>query len=149
MKVTENTPDLLVLEDRPWLLAGFIWLMGAACLYAVLTGQTRGLAETLLLIFLGTGSLWVAHRFFPYQRLSFDRRSGRFTRVVARISGRKVTTLPLSDIAGAAVQSNWREGHRMERLVLITQSDRLPLEFGFYCTPRGPLADTINHWIKT
>ena len=147
MKIVETSPDRLILEDRPRFLAGFVWVMSAACLLAVVTGKTDWPAETLLVIGLGFGGGWIAHRFFPYQRLIFDRRAERFTRVVARITGRTVTTLPLPEIERAAVQAQWSEGTRMERLALVAGGERLPLEFGFYGASRDGLAKDINAWL--
>ncbi|SLN52949.1 hypothetical protein PEL8287_02822 [Roseovarius litorisediminis] len=148
MKIVENTLDLLILEDRPRFFAGFLWCMGAACLMAVITGQTDWPGEALLITPLGLGTLWIAHHFFPFQRLTFDRPNGWFTRLEARVNGRTVSTLPLSGIERAAVQAQWSDNSRMERITLVVEGEKHPLEFGFTASARGGLADDINSWLN-
>ncbi|WP_143534517.1 hypothetical protein [Roseovarius albus] len=141
------TPDKLTLEDRPRLMAGFVWFMGLACIYAALSGQTRDMPETILVTVLGVGAFVLAHYFFPFQRLSFDCRSGQFTREVARVTGRLQSKIPLTEIERVAVQAQWSDNSRMERLVLIKDRERVPLEYGFTSSPREQMAKDINAWL--
>ena len=147
MKILETTPNHLILEDRPRLVAGFVWFTGVSCIWAALAGQMDGLGQASLVAALGVGTLWIAHQFFPFQRLRFDRRSETLTRIVARLNGRKVTTNTLSSIERAAVEAQWNEGTRMERLALVINGEQHPLEFGFYGKSRGGLANEINTWL--
>ena len=148
MQTASNTYKQLVIEDRPHFLAGFIWLMGLAALLAAFTGQTAGLPETLLVAALGFGTVGLAWHFFPFQRYTFDRTAGAFTRRIARVTGATVDTLPLAEIERAALQSHWSDGTRMQRVALLTKDGPLPLEFGFVSAEREPIVSDINGWLK-
>ena len=124
-----------------------MWFLGVACIWSSLSGQTSGMAETVLVTSLGFGMLWIAHQLFPYQRLTFNKKTGLFTRVVARLNGRKITSHALSNIERAAIEAQWSEGTRMERLALVINGEKHPLEFGFYGTSRGGLVKKINTWL--
>ena len=148
MKTVSNTPKCLVIEDRPHFLAGFVWLLGLGALLAAVTGQTAGLAETLLVYALGLGTMALAWHFFPFQRFTFDRTAGEFTRRIARVTGATIDRLPLSEIDRAALQSHWSDGTRMQRVALLTKDGPLPLEFGFVGAERQPIVTDINGWLE-
>ncbi|NNE81788.1 MAG: hypothetical protein HKN18_16090 [Silicimonas sp.] len=149
MKQTERSHDLLVLEDRPWLIGGFIWLMSIAALYAVLTGGTDGPAETLLVAFLGLGGSAVAWWYFPFQTFEFRRTAGLMTRTIRRLGNTRVETLAFSDFSRAANQGHFSDsGTRMDRVVLLTDNGPYPLEFGFVGASRDPLVASINAWLE-
>lgn len=148
MQTVSNSPERLVIEDRPHFLAGFIWLMGLAAFLAAATGQTDGLGETLLVFILGLGTLALAWHFFPFQRYTFDGQSGEFTRRIARVTGATVDKLPLAEIDRAALQSSWSDGTRMQRVALLTKAGPLPLEFGYVSSEREPVVSEINDWLK-
>jgi hypothetical protein len=148
MRTVYESPDHLVIEDRPWLWAVILWLMGIAALWNVLTGQLAGALESLLVLALGTGTIWIAWGFFPYQRFTFDRTTNTFTRRIARVNGAADLTLPITRIRCAATQADWSDGARLERLVLLTAGGPYPLEYGFGSVPRELVADTINDWLS-
>jgi hypothetical protein len=148
MRTVLNTPDHLVIEDRPWFIAGTLWAAGLVAGFAASTGQMQTEGETLLLGALGLAIIAVTWRFVPYQRLTFDRATGKFTRRIARVTGVTTDTLYLRDIRRAAAQSDWGEAGRLERLVLLTRDSTVPLEFGFVGVPRARLIDTINSWLS-
>lgn len=148
MRIVEVTPDKLTLEDRPRLMAGFVWFMGLACIYAALSGQTGDMPETILVTLLGVGAFVMAHYFFPFQRLTFDHSTGKFTREVARITGRLLLQIPLAEVERIAVQAQWSDNSRMERLILIRDCERVPLEYGFTSAPREQMVKDINDWLK-
>lgn len=143
-----NTVDRLVIEDRPWILGGSVWLMTLAAIYAVLTGQTDGIAETLLVTALGFGGAALAWWFFPFQTIVFDRPSGKVTRTIRRVGKTTTETLSLDQVSRAASQGQFSEsGTRMERVALLTDGDPYPLELGFVGASRTPLIDAINRWL--
>ncbi len=147
MRTVYESAEHLVIEDRPWLYAVLLWIMGIAALWNALTGQLHGAFETLLVLALGTGTIWIAWGFFPYQRFIFDRARNTFTRRIARVNGAATSTLPITQIERAATQSDWSEGTRLERVVLLTRDGPYPLEFGFGSTPRRDVVATINGWL--
>ena len=135
MHIIEHTPQRLTLEYRPKFMAGLLWFMGLTCIFLALSGQTDGMLETVLVTFLGVGILGLAHHFFPFQRLTFDRTAGLLTK------------LSLTEIERAAVQAQWADNSRMERLILIRKGEKFPVEYGFYSRPRDGLAKDINSWL--
>lgn len=148
MKIEEYKADRLVIRDRPWILAGFCWIMGAVCLWAApFDADLGGIGERLLVFGLGCGALYIAWRAFPFQTFTFDRPSGRFTHDIRRPVRSARHSLPLAEIHRAALRSNWSEGSRMEQVVLETRSGEHPLEWGFVGVPRGPVAKAINSWL--
>lgn len=148
MQTVSNTHKRLIIEDRPHFLAAFMWLMGLAAVFAAFTGQTAGVAETLLVAFLGLGTVGIAWHFFPFQRFTFDRKAGDFTRRIARVTGATIDTLPLAEIESAALQLHWSDGARMQRVTLVTKSGPVPLEFGYVGAEREPVVSDINGWLQ-
>ena len=147
MKVIETTPDSLVIEDTPWFLWVFMIGMGLVTLANALTGRVDGWGATLLVGTLGAGLLWVAWRFLPFQRFTFDRASGVFTHQVRLLTGSQTWQRPLSDIRRAADEGHWSDGARLERVTLLTAEGRYPLESGFSGTSRSTVIRAINDWI--
>ena len=148
MKVTEQTPDHLIIEDRPWLFAIAIWGMSLAGLYAVLTGQIGGWGETLLVGCLSLGGILVAWWFFPFQTITFDRPSGMMTLKISRFTSARFAELPLDQIKRAASQGHFSDGGaRLERVALLTKSVPYPLEPGFSSASRTQVIKTINEWL--
>ena len=148
MKVIESTPDLLVIEDRPWFLWIILGVLGASSVLAGFSGQTAGPTETTVVFVVGLGAFGVLWHFAPFQRFTFDRTSGVFTHRVIRVTGRRTWERPLSDIRRAADEGNRRDGARLERITLLTHdTDRHPLESGFSSQSRKPVIDAINEWL--
>ncbi len=148
MRVIHETDENLVIEDRPWFLAGVVWFLGLAAMLAALTGQMRGTGETILVLALGLGAAAIAWHFMPFQRLDFDRSSGTFTRTIARVTGKKQETRPLATIQQAASQGSWSEGARMERVALLTDDGLYPLEYGYSGSSRAEVIRAINDWLE-
>ena len=147
MKVTETTPERLVIEDRPWLLWVMLYGMGGGALFAALTGQADGWGVTLLVAALGLGAIWVAWHFLPFQRFTFDRPSATFTHEIRRLTGRQSWSRPLSEIRRATDEGSWSDGNRLERVTLLTKDGPYPMEAGFTGTPRAPVIRAINDWL--
>ena len=148
MRITHNTAERLIIEDRPWFIAGLVWVLGLAALSAALLGQTDGTGETILVLALGVGACAIAWRFLPFQRFEFDRPNDTFRRRIARVTGAKIEARQLSTIRQAASQGNWSEGARMERVALLTDEEPYPLEFGYSGSSRAEIIEAINAWLK-
>jgi len=147
MKIVKNTPSLLLLEDRPITLSIGVWLIAVILLTSALGRAIDGGGATGLVTTLGLGTGAIAWYFFPFQRITFDRATGEMHRRVARITGARSSVLSFTNIKSAAGQGNWAEGTRMERIVLLTDDDAYPLEFGFSGTSRKEQVDAINAWL--
>lgn len=105
MKVMENTPERLVLDDRPVVLGSA--LAGLVVLMAGITLAT--LAQSVvaaMLPLLGVALFGVAFAAFVRRSTAkFDRAAGVFTLRVARVTGVTEATYPLGDIVGAGVET--------------------------------------------
>lgn len=78
MKITENADRRLVIEHRPWLLAGMVWLMGLAALYTGITeGYTDSIVERVIVLAVGAGVTFAAWYWFAFLRITFDRDDGK------------------------------------------------------------------------
>lgn len=146
MKLVSQSPERLVIEDRPWLVWLLLYGMGAGAVISALTGRTDGLGETLLVLALGLGMLWVTWKFLPLQRFTFDRPGNSFTHEVVRLTGRQSWTRPLSEFQRAARQSDG-DATPSHRVALITEHGQYPLEAGFTGLDRRKITDAINAWL--
>lgn len=149
MKVVLSTPDQLVIEDRPWFLWVTLPVLGAPAIIAALTGQVDHWAATLVVLGMGVGCFWVLWRFAPFQRITFDRATGTFTHTIHRLNGAQSWDRPLSDIQRAADEGHYSDGTRLERVTLLTNDGRHPLESGFSSQDRAGIISQINTWLGT
>lgn len=148
MKITENTDRRLVIEHRPWALAGLVWAMGLAALCAGLTGADMdGWAERLLVLALGAGTCFAAWYWFAFLRITFDRDRGEVEHRSLRPFGTRSKYLRLDRIRGARVEANWSDGARLTRLALDTEDGRAQLEYGYGPADRRALETAVNEWL--
>lgn len=147
MRITEDTQNRLLIEDRPWFLWAMFFGLGSAALIAALTGQFEGTFQTLLVAFLGALMIWVGWRYEPYQCFEFDRDTGTFTHRLRRITGSETWTRPIAEIKRATDEGNWDDGARNQRVTLLTTTGSYPLESGFTGLDRSATIDAINRWL--
>lgn len=147
MKVVSNSPDRLVIENRPWFLWAVFFGLGGTALFSAVTGQVGDWGTTFLVATMGTGAIWAGWRFEPFQRFVFDRQAGTFVHEVHRLTGSRTWQRPLADIRRAADEGHWSDGARLERITLLTNDGRHPLESGYGSTRRKPVIDAINEWL--
>lgn len=148
MRVVENTDRRLVIEHRPWFLAGMIWLMGLAALWSAVTGADMdGWAERLLVLALGLGTCWAAWYWFAFLRITFEREGGTVEHRAIRPLGSRTRVMDLGIVQGARLEANWSDGARLTRLVLETERGRAPLEFGYSGADRTALEAAVNEWL--
>lgn len=107
MRIKTDTPELLVLEDRPLmvalLLSAFVLLDVAAVFGLAAQGEWAGVAM------LGLGIPLLLAGFFFFVRRTivfFDRGAGLVTIRVATLVSQKDETLSLADVTGAEVRRN-------------------------------------------
>lgn len=149
MKIVENTDRRLVIEHRPWILAGLIWAMGLAALYGAITGkQISSLGEHLLVAALGIGVTWAAWYWFAFLRITFDRDAGQVEHRSLRPIGSRSKFLDLVRVRGARIEASWTdEGARLTRLVLDTEDGIAALEYGYGSGDRAALETAVNEWL--
>jgi hypothetical protein len=150
MKIVENTDRRLVIEHRPWFLAGMIWAMGLAAVYAAVTGKgMRGPGEHLLVAALGVGVVWVAWYWFAFLRITFDRDTGQVEHRSLRLIGSRSKFLDLTKVRGARIEGNRSdEGARLTRLVLDTEDGTAALEYGYGSGDRAAQETAVNEWLS-
>ena len=148
MKIVENTDQRLVIEHRPWVLAGLVWAMGLAALYGAVTGkQIDGLAEHILVAALGVGVTFAAWYWFAFLRITFDRDTGQVEHRSLRPFGSRSKFVDLAKVEGARIEANWSEGARLTRLVLDTEDGAAALEYGYGSGDRTALETAVNEWL--
>lgn len=148
MKITANTDSHLVIVHRPWFLAGCLWAMGLAALYATVSGtQQGGLAEQILVAVLGFGVCFAAWYWFAFLRITFDRDLGRIEHISFRPFGTRWKYLDLARVKGAVIEASWSDGARLTRLALDTEDGRAQLEYGYGSADRTAIEVAINEWL--
>lgn len=151
MRIKSETPDMLVLEDRPLgvalLLSAFLMVDAAVVVGLATQGDWAGVAM------LGLGiPLLVAGFFFFVRRtlVFFDRKGGQVTIRVATLRGQPEEHLPMSDVAGAEVQVNRssKGGSTARPVLLLKAGGKKPL-LSVSTSGRGPgqAVAAINRWL--
>ncbi len=148
MKIVENTDRRLVIEHRPWVMAGIVWTLGQAALYGAITGKQIGsLAEHVLVAALGVGVTFAAWYWFAFLRITFDRDKGQVEHRSLRPFGSRSKFIDLDKVRGARIQAEWHENARMTRLALDTEDGPAALEYGFGGGDREALETAVNEWL--
>ncbi len=111
MKIVENTDRRLVIEHRPWVIAGLVWVMGLAALYGAITGKQIGsLAEHVLVAALGIGVTFAAWYWFAFLRITFDRDTGQVEHRALRPFGSRSRFIDLAKVGGHGWRRNGATG---------------------------------------
>jgi hypothetical protein len=127
VKITEQTPDVLVVRQSPWgirAFGGFFAVLGVAGIELVTHVHRAALAGSsdagmvVGAVFVAFGLLVIAVA--PNQRVVFDRAAG-----VVRVIARKTTEYRLSDVSGVALEAiPGANGGLYYRPVLILSDSR-------------------------
>ncbi len=145
MKIVENTDRRLVIEHRPWVIAGLVWVMGLAALYGAITGkQIDSLAEHILVATLGIGVTFAAWYWFAFLRITFDRDTGQVEHRALRPFGSRSRFIDLAKVRGARLEANWSENIRLTRLALDTEDGVAALEYGYGSADRTALENAVT-----
>lgn len=159
MKTVADTPDTLILEDRPFALGAAIIIVAALIValgVIVLAWGIDSRSKDLILppgvtligggLFMGACALWGAAR---HVQLWLDRPAGRAALRHRHIFGFRERRLALADLVRCEVRSITRKGQRLTRPVLIfggeTAQD-VPVVPGYH---GGDWADDVAHTINT
>lgn len=152
MKVVSSSPDRLIVDDRPVLMAGFLWVCGTMMIAAALlssfeTASAVGLVRTIFFVF-GCAIVAIAWRFFPFQRFVFDRPRGTFDHRSARLAKSNTVTIDLADVKRVRIEKIWGEAGWMDRVVLDLGSTVRPLESSYSGSSRAAIVREINEWLS-
>ncbi|MEP5154924.1 hypothetical protein [Planktotalea sp.] len=149
MKVTRNTQDILIVEDRPILVAGLLafFFIGAVAgsLGALSSGE---LVAALVLLF---STVFVGLFIFAFVRrvqLIFNRPQNTLTFRKRSLQGYSEVVHPLNELSHAVT-----EGSETKRSVLIFKKGMSAGEHpvtGYLTDGKGPqrITDAINAWLK-
>ncbi len=127
MKITQNTPALLVVDDRPWfiglLLIGFAAVFGALGLGAVISGYFGGLLMMLIAGLAGVAFTFLVER----TQLVMDSTAGKLEIRKKSMRRKKVDKRDLKDLRHTTVESqtSHRNGNpkTTSRIVLVFSDD--------------------------
>ena len=149
MQITQNTDRRLVIEHRPWLLGGAVWLTGLTTLYFGLAGGgSEGPVARSVAVAVGGAMVFAAWYWFAFLRITFDRARGEVEHVSRRPFGTRAKYLQLARVRGACIEANWdSEGVRLTRLALDTEDGRAQLEYGYSGGDRRALEQAVNEWL--
>jgi hypothetical protein len=152
MKTHTNTPDLLVLDHKPWLLS-LSMLVGLLIFLGV--GSTALMQGEVLfgLMFSGIGTLAWGGCFLAFSKrvqLIFDARAGQIVKRKRSFFGYAQDVYPLDALCGAELEETRRDGSSMYRPVLVmTGQPNLPV-VSYYTNGSGPRRTTeaVNLWLE-
>lgn len=153
MKVHRNTPDLLIVEDRPWLfglmLAGFILVFCGIGLSLLFSGDWMGLIFFFAGGGLGLAAFWA---FVRRVQVVFHRPGGWIEIRRANMFRRMTTRYDLAGVHRALVESTRSDGGTLYRVALVIKTGGIsgtkPLTLAYSNTgdPQG-VAGAINAWL--
>ena len=151
MRIKTETPELLVLEDRPLLIAlllsAFLLIDVAVVFGLARQGEWAGVGMLGLGIpLMAAGLVFFVRRTIVF----FDRAAGQVTIRVASLIGQKDDSLPLAEVTGAEVQRNpSSKGGSTARPVLVLTGGRKRPLLSVSTSGLGPsrAAAAINRWL--
>jgi hypothetical protein len=153
MKIRRNSPDLLIVEDRPWLLGLmiilFILIFCGAGLTMLLSGEWLGLLFFLAGGGLGFGAFWA---FVRRVQVVFYRPEGWVEIRRANIMRRLATRFDLAGVHRALVETSTSDGKNLHRVALfvekggVTGTKPLTLAYSNVGDHHG-VASAINAWL--
>lgn len=149
MKITRNTPETLVVEDRPWLLGAgiiaFVLFFAGTGMAILAEGSWTGLVG--LAVGLGIGGflfLLLVRR----TQLVLDRARGVGELRVRWALGSDRTPLMLEGLHAEVERHSTPDGETF-RVVLVQGATRHPMSLVFTDHPgHAPLAAAINAWLS-
>ena len=160
MKIAHNTPDQLILDDRPWLLGGLLVLLivifAGFGLQALFAGRGAGLLGLVGAAFWGVALVVFVRR----TTVTFDRPTGQITRHVKSLRRATTTLWPLASVSKADTETRLGRNSRQAGRARITPMHRPVLHWtdGGPATPlievyvngdgAGQTAAAINTWIS-
>lgn len=154
MKIRTNTPELLIVEDRPWLLGvmlgGFILLFVAIGLSMLSSGEMAG---WFVLLFGGGMGVVAFMAFVRRVQAVFHRSEGWVEIRRANVLRRQTVRHELHEVSRAVVQELSGKDGPTRRVALIFDdgpsagTHPLRLAYTNYGNPQG-VADAINAWLR-
>jgi hypothetical protein len=158
MRIRQDTPDRLVLEDRPWFLGSILAIVILVLTFLALVLGADSLWRGLGL---GLGAALFGVVFVIFVRrviVIFDRTAGAMVIRTASLLGQTEMTRPLSDITKATVETTVnRSTSGSGRLTSTSETHRVVLQVHgqslaltqVYSAGKGAAsgAEAINRWL--
>lgn len=149
MKITRNTPDVLIVEERPWLLGvaiiGFVLFFTGTGMAILAEGHWSGLVGLAVGIGIG-GFLFLL--LVRRSQLVLDRARGVGALRVRWALGQERTRLALDGLRAEVERHASADGETF-RVVLVQGAARYPLSLVFTDRPgHARLAAAINAWLS-
>ena len=151
MKIIEDTPDRLVVEDRPILIGLILTVSLVFSVYLIFVGYSEGRMFLLFaMLFFAAGALLAFLTVVKRTRLVLDRTSGRMILRVASSRKTDETREPLKSVNRAVVQETHSTDSRGSRIVLTFEGRKsLPLTNHFSGgTAPEHVVDRINAFLE-
>lgn len=155
MKVTHNTPELLIVEERPWLL-GLSLIIGALIFAGIAVNSVWSGEPMGLMFFLGSGLFGLFFFIFVRRVQAVFHRTGSWLEIRRRsLRGYDKIRYELAEINQAIVETSTNnDGARTNRVTLVIPSGQSagkhPLT-QYYASGNGAqkAADAINTWLDS
>lgn len=150
MKVTHDSPQMLVIEDVPWLLAT---ALSAAALLPVGIGLAMLMRGEWTGLLVGTGGFAFGALFLAVfvrrTRLILDLAQGMAELKRRSVLGTKVWTWTLAEIEGARIEESSSDGSTTCRPVLMLRGGGREPVTPVYTSGRAParMVEAINSWL--
>lgn len=152
MKILTNTPDLLVLDHKSWLLS--LGLMAGLLIFLAIGITATMNGEWIFgVMFGGIGTVvWggCLAVFTKRVQLIFDVRAGQVVARKRSVLGYKQDVYPLDTLRGAKLEESPDKEPDMHRPVLVLDGrPNFPL-VSYYTNGSGPrrMVDAINAWVE-
>ncbi|WP_299778808.1 hypothetical protein [uncultured Roseobacter sp.] len=158
MRILTDTPDRLVIEHRPLLLALALVALTLLLLYAAMASYAEGDTGKALFVLAVTLLLMGPSFWFAVERVQviFDRRARTYTLRKRRLAGDQFETHPLDTVTRAMVQTHKgnHEDPDCHRVALVLGADRLENRHGLTHSYRSgqqarQVVGRINAWLDS
>ena len=151
MKIRRNDPELLIIQDYPFVLCGLLLIGTITSVLLVVTGLSetgidldRTIGGLLGLTVCSVGLIGICR----WTVFRFDAVSGKLSWSRRRLFSRPQEELPLAEIESASVGSLWDSDGLMHRVVLVLKSGSLPIAASYSgIDDCDQIAESIREWL--
>lgn len=148
MRIVENTPDRLVIKDRPFFTAALLWVAGgAATWFGFMMWGGPFLAFPIVTMASGLILLLLAWRCLPTITVILDRTSNKVTWRATRLTGRTHREMAMRDVHAAGIYRSLFGTGGLRRVALNPKAEAFSLEYGLIGLRRRKLIAEINTWL--
>jgi len=154
MKITTNTPEMLIVEERPWVIGAmmivFILAFTGVGLTAISGGDLWGVAFIIIGAGLGLAAFWA---FVRRVQVVFHRPQGWVEIRRRSLTSAKKVRHTLDEVESAVVEPRYSDGSTLYRVALQfskgQSQGRHPLTQHYTNTGNHQgVADAINAWLR-